>query len=683
MKKLICLVLIFAVIFSCLTVFADSTVSNDMQDVLIKVKQKIDITKELTEFTSYTSQQNDKTNYSFMWQDKDGNAYIEVSADDEGRILSYYSYDNTLKSDKKLTGWSKGEIVDFAEGFLKKIAPEAFENENDRLVYDEDSWYVNNLSYQLNFRRFHGGVEVKDNSANINIRIYDDKAYVRNTYINFNYDAKFDDSMSVIDDYEAKYKAAFPIELIYMDEYSYYGAKAEEGKDKVALVYRFKDNEAGYISAENGEIVTEDINNEIYYETANGALAEDSLTTSRKEMLTEQEIKELDMIEGVISKADVEKNLKKLPYVNFDSTLEFEHYDINKSNEKYYVSLGYKNNDNRYLSATANGTTGEILSIYNRAYRPSHKNTELTQAQKADANKKIDEFLKAVAGEELKEFDKQEENSTGWGISRSYDRNVNGIRYINDSIYVEFDKDAKQITSYRFDYEDKIFNDAENAVDSASAYDKMLNISPLKKIYIQTNGVYNLCFTVTDAIMLDALSGDKYANGSTEEVAEFKYSDIKGHWAEEMINKLAEIQIGLEGEKFDPDKAISQYDLLRLFGAGIRYKSYLTQDEDSLYRDLINEGILTEDEKTPQSDVKREDAFVYMIRLCGWEEVAKLSDIYKVEYADGNKITQGKIGYPAILTGMDIICGDGGNLRPQDAITRAEAVVMLYNYMIR
>ena len=129
MKKLISTILAVTMILSCITVFADSNISDEMKDVLIKVKQKIDIPEDYTEFTPYTSQQNNKTNYSFLWQNKDGNAHIEVSADEEGRVLSYYSYDNSLKSDKKLTGWSKGEIIDYAEGFLKKIAPEAFERQ--------------------------------------------------------------------------------------------------------------------------------------------------------------------------------------------------------------------------------------------------------------------------------------------------------------------------------------------------------------------------------------------------------------------------------------------------------------------------------------------------------------------------------------------------------------------------
>ena len=682
MKKITSLILTVVMIFSGTTVFADSTASNEMQDALIRVKQKIDIPKEYTEFTPYTSQQNDETNYSFLWQTAEGNAHIEVSADGEGRILQYYSYDNSLKSDKKLTVLSKDEIISFAESFLKKIAPEAFANINDKLVYDKGSWYVNNLSYQLSFKRYRGGIEVKDHNASVNIKVYDDKAYVRDAHINFNYKAEFNDVVNVIDDYVSKYKNAFPIELIYKDEYWGYNPKKEDNSNNVALVYRYKNNEAGYILAESGETVTEDIIDRIYFESS-GAVAEDSINSARKEMLTEQEIKELDMIEGVISKADVEATLKKLPYINFDKTLEFDYYNINKSNEKYYVSLSYKNNNNRYLSVMADGTTGEILNIYNRAYHKYNKETELSDAQKIDANKKIDEFLKFATGEKLRNFEQQSENVSNWGVSRNFDRIVNGIRYINDSIYVEFDNDTNQITSYRLDYEDKNFKDAQNAIDNAVAFDKMLNISPLKKVYIQTDGIYKVCFTASEQIILDGISGEKYLDGASEKSEEFKYTDIEDHWAKEKINNLAEIQIGFEGEKFNPDNPITQYDLLRLFGAGIRYKSYLNMDKDSLYDTLINENILTDAEKSPDSVVKRETACVYMIRFGGFEEVAKLNDIFKVNYADAHLISMGKIGYPAILTGMGVICGDGGRLRPTESITRAEAAVMLYNYMIK
>jgi len=101
-----------------------------------------------------------------------------------------------------------------------------------------------------------------------------------------------------------------------------------------------------------------------------------------------------------------------------------------------------------------------------------------------------------------------------------------------------------------------------------------------------------------------------------------------------------------------------------------------------LYENFIYDGILTEAEKNPEGQVKREDAFVYIVRLDGLEKVAKLSNIFKVEYADGNLLSDGKIGYPAILTGMNVICGNGGYLKPLEAITRAEAATMIYKFMM-
>ena len=92
--------------------------------------------------------------------------------------------------------------------------------------------------------------------------------------------------------------------------------------------------------------------------------------------------------------------------------------------------------------------------------------------------------------------------------------------------------------------------------------------------------------------------------------------------------------------------------------------------------------MITEEEKNPDGYVTREDAFVYMIRIAGLEKVAKLEDIYKVSYTDGHLISEGKLGYAAILSGMRIINGSGGAVRPLDNITRAEAATMIYKYLL-
>jgi len=122
--------------------------------------------------------------------------------------------------------------------------------------------------------------------------------------------------------------------------------------------------------------------------------------------------------------------------------------------------------------------------------------------------------------------------------------------------------------------------------------------------------------------------------------------------------------------------------LLRFWLSGIKGRHISGYSDDELYDYLKSNEILSEEEKSSDAPVKREDAFVYLIRICNYEKIASLSDIYKVSYKDSDKLSEGKIGYVAILSGLGIICGDGGELRPSDALTRAEAVVMLYKYLL-
>lgn len=683
-KKCLCFLIVLAMLLPCLMVSADTVASKKMEEVLVEVKGKIDIPKELTEFSSYTSLRNEKESFTFLWQDKDGKAHMEITADDKGRIIDYYFFDSSLKTDKKITSLSKTDILAFVERFLETIVPEAFADENDRLVFDEESWNVDNLNYTLTYKRMKNGIEVKDNNASVRIAVYDDVAYVRNMNLSFKFDAEFDDNLMVVEDYIEKYKEAFPAEKIYTNEYK--SGLSDGEKNNTVLLYRYKDGVAGYILASTGEIVTEDSFDEIVFgsgNTVNMGTTEDQAL--RKEMLTEAEIKELEEIEGLISKSDAEKILKTLPYIGFDNSLKISHFDIIKNSGKYELTLTYEDADkNRYILATFEGKTGEVLNVYQRFAAADTNAVELSEEQKNQAKTKIDKFLKAATTKHS-EFSEESCEAYNNVLNCRLDRYVNGIRYIDNSITVRFDTKSNRIINYRLKFDDdKNFTAPENVIENSIAHDKLLEISELTKIYVHTGGKYKVCFGVkTPGAEIDAFSGGKYDPYSNQSSIELRYSDIKGHWAEEMINKLAEVQIGFKDEKFMPDEDITQSDLLRLFAAGTRHKTYLDFSEEELYRILMDEEIIPEGEKRPDSAVKREDAFVYMIRLEGLEKVAKLSEIFKVSYADQDVLTKEKTGYAAILTGMNIICGNGGKLRPLDNITRAEAAVMLYNYMTR
>ena len=66
-----------------------------------------------------------------------------------------------------------------------------------------------------------------------------------------------------------------------------------------------------------------------------------------------------------------------------------------------------------------------------------------------------------------------------------------------------------------------------------------------------------------------------------------------------------------------------------------------------------------------------------MIRAVELEPVAQLEDIFRPMYSD---VTE-NIGYISLLTGMKIVNGFDGFFCPEKQITRAEAMVMIYNYL--
>lgn len=686
MKKSISLLIALVMLFLSFSVSADSVVSDNMQKALIEVKALVDVPSELSEFSSYVSENNNKTSYSFEWRSEDYSKSMSVSCDGDGRITSYnnYSVDST---DKKISKISKQEIIDFATDFVRKTLPDSFKNDNDTLVYDEDTYNAyGNLRYSLEFKRYRNSILVKDNYANISLGIKDDKIYVRNMSVYFDYDAQFEDEVGIIENFEEKYKEKFPVEMVYCDEYDYNKQTAGEPVRKSVLIYRIKDNNAGYISLKDGEIITEDSKYELFREE-NAVM--DSVASAggslNKEMLTQQEIDELSRIDGLMSVEKIEKSLKALPYLGFTASMKLSHSNLSKNEDgEYFYRLQYREENDknyRYLNAVVNAKDATLISLNNNTSYNNESDTVLTQRQKKAAEEKMLSFLNKTAAQKISECEKTTSESYERYVNDFYVRLVNGIRYIDNGIDITFDAKNNIVTSYRIDFYETDFTDPEKAIGENEAYEKITQYSPITPMYILKGGKYVKAATLQKyGVNIDALSGEVRNINSNDN--NYAYSDIAGHWVEEAANKLAEIQIGFVGNTLEADRAITQEEFFRFLCSGMLNKYYSGYTTEELYERLIIDKILAEEEKAPHSLVAREDAFVYMIRIAGYEKVAKLSDIYKVSYTDGNMLKTENIGYAAILSGMGVICGDQGELRPLDNLTRAETVIMLYRYLL-
>ena len=202
-------------------------------------------------------------------------------------------------------------------------------------------------------------------------------------------------------------------------------------------------------------------------------------------------------------------------------------------------------------------------------------------------------------------------------------------------------------------------------------YDKN-TVTEMKPVYASKNG----------SDIVDAVTGKvKYAREDNK-IAE--YTDIDGHYAENAIKTLAKYSVGFEGGTFKPDEAITQKDFIALIDAVFIYNApvILNKEYDytNAYRAAKNNGILNDDEYSPDGEVTRQLASVMLIRAMGFEDVAKLEGIFVPQFTDVAE----KCGYTSILSAMGIVGGDEyGRFNPQTVLTRADAAIMLYNYLSR
>ena len=190
---------------------------------------------------------------------------------------------------------------------------------------------------------------------------------------------------------------------------------------------------------------------------------------------------------------------------------------------------------------------------------------------------------------------------------------------------------------------------------------------------------------------LDAFTGVilDYNGKPYKEEKPLEYTDILGHYAQDEIELLAQAGIGLEGPKLKPNEKIKQKDFLLLIsqviGNGYAFygKTTLTGDTETedLYKLLMQEGIVKESEKNPEASLTREDSVKFVIRALKYEKIAALSDIFNCTFKDKNKINPDLIGHVVLAKGLNIVSGHGDYFRPKSELKKADALIIIYNYL--
>ena len=704
MKKIISSALICAMLIALGSnaVMAES----NMENVLADVKTRIMDTSEFEKFTSSTETDTSGRNvYNFIWSspNSEKNEVLNISADDNGVILDYsrHNLDDAIgyRDELNFNKMSTDEAMVKAQELLKKLNPTI----GDSLVLEKtsqiESLYDND--YSFNVSRIENNIKVYENTGYLTVN--EDATEIKSFGINYTEGLEFGDGSVQInsDDAWAKFAENSGLELVYLTKY-------EDNKKSVYLAYVPKIEYDEYIDAQSGEL--KEIKRILYAASSGGGsignLKEESLTMDSSINFTPQELEELETVSNLISKEDAEKKIRENQLLDIDENMVLDSFRIYKDaySEDRYASLNfsYSYEDGYYhASASMDATTGDLLSWYNY-------NTK----EKEDSNYS-DEELNEIAHNALKELspkhfadDSQSDyreytpkyyNEEYYKNSSTYEitmyRYVNNVVYRSDSANIAVNKSNGKVSSFNVNYTNIEFPSTEGILSEQEVINKLKEQTNLTLYYIpqpsndevRYDDTVVLGYKLDDRSMkIDPKTGLINKNKFDTDKNAITYDDISGHYAEQQITTLAKFGIGFEGGKFMPDELITQKDFIALLAATACFNQPIVigkgTDTNYYYEYGIDRGLLEVDESKADQPITRLETAVYMIRALNLEDVAELQDIYNCPFPD---VTD-NVGYVSILSGMKIFKGDeNGNFNPDTQLTRADAAILIYNYLSR
>lgn len=672
MKKLITAAVVLSMTLSAFApcVFAD----NDMAKIVTDVKNRAGITDEYPDFSSDYSKDDNMTVYYLNWEDDEDDKSIRVTYNSDDVITSYNKYEFTddTETDLSIPAISADAAKQSAQSFIDKLNPN---NKGEFTVTDRNN--MNSAlsgDYSFGVEQFKNGAKINDSYGRINVER--NTGEVKSMYISYEHIDSFADISSVVsaDEAKAAYKAELGLELVYQ---SY----ADDKKIVMFPAYVEKE-ENKYINAVTGEVyepVERNFRGFAKYAVAEDAMATNAMEAGGAASLSRAEREELDKIDGLISKADIEAQARNNKLFDISSDMKLKNIDLNRNyydNNAYSYSMSFESDD-KYARVTADAKTGEIQSYFCNLTEVVYRNSVSEEAAEEEVD---EETVKANAEKVFNELAKNKKSEyeftsvNDYGVV--YTRLVNGIKVQGDTINIATDKDGK-LTSYSMNYTTNTeFPDVKGILTNDNAADKMFEAIAYNITYIPewnedgtvtAEAVYKL----SSNVRLNPFTGESvnYRNEhDTDIVSAYEYSDVENHWAKEQIKALASYGIGFDGGEFKPDEKITERDFM-----------YILTKTFEPY--MINDVVYKMDGKTEASStepVTRESAAVMMIKKMGADKFAQYEDIYVTPFKD---VTKNK-GYIALLSAMKVVKGDeSGNFHPDNNMTRAEAACMIYNYL--
>ncbi len=646
-----------------------------VEKLVLKAKEIFNIKDVYDNFEVNSSSDNDYgTIYNLSWSKKDGSSDLNVSISKDMHITNYNKYENK-KYETLKPNYSYEALKKYAIDTIKKIDPVNAKS----LKLNESSYqnYIDDNAYIFNFDRYVGDRRVIGDGASITIN-YVDKSVQR---YSLNYNHGFDFSKTAeFDALKSNLTMDEAINIFKENKYIKPMIKfvINEKKDPritFKTIYSNELNANYFVNSTNKKYERYD-----YPIFLNNYMTKDAAAEGAMDGLSEYEVKGIDKIKGIKTKAEALKKAKTfvknaskakvtLSNLNQDYISEDYVYNINmeigKDEKKTYYNI----------SLDAKDLTLLRFSTYNNFDSGDNDKKDLS----SDELKKIAlDYIKKNASD----IDKKDlelmatENNTAYFV-----RVMDGYYIPENSISIGVSKDTKEINEYsRAWYRKPIkYEKAKKSIDEAydvikkeinyeEAYQYIRDKSdPAKSSVVLTYMPKNT------KIEIDAISG-KLAK-SNEELK--NYSDIDKSKYKDKAILLKQMGYAYIEDEIMPEKNLKQKDFITfvyIFGSR-------DSDEiiDNAYQRALREGVIKANEVNREKEITNMDLAKFMIRLKGMEELVG-KDIFK-NINTKTKLTKEENAYLSLANALGYISGK--TIDKNAKVNRDEFINIVYNYVFK
>lgn len=721
MKRFFSLVL-SAVLLATLGVPARAAEENSadqrLAQVTAKVKKVLDIGDEYTSFHGELRENELAPVWDLEWSRETDR--ISVTAAEDGKVLRYYFFEeNTPASSQSVSlafpAVSREEAQRTAEAFLGRVLDPALES---AAFEGNDAARLNSGVY-----RFSGQIQLNGLpsplSFSLTLRSSDGKItrFSRDN-LEENVIGGVPSAKAAASQEEAAnlLRGTLALRLEYV---------LNEDGSAASLRYLPEAGDSYYVDAQTGQLV----NLTELYEAANrgengaaGGTLMDSGDAAKPEAaapngdgLSQAELEGVAKLEGVQSKEALDGMLREITGLGLERyALASAGYSLDQETGNVTASLTYARREGEKIwrrTVACDAKTGALVSVHSSAPYGQESKAAVSQAE---AQQTAKDFLAELWGGEFAScalYESRPWDGESWNASHAFTfaQQENGYFLASNYLDISVDVTDGSISRLYRQWTDGVaFDSAEGILGEDDAleawfshYEQPLayahvpvrldlsqDLSPLAETLMDMGYTYFYALKLAYALQepagrsysgVDAKTGEVVSQPYAAADAPLTYDDIDGHWAAQQLETLAQYGVGWSGGSCQPRQELTQIDLVALLAstAGYRYDPD-ADDADSLYRQAYSLGILTPAARQDSARLTRGAVVRMLLDYAGYSGVAKLEGIFTCSFADREEIPQELLGYAALAQGLGIVTGrfDAGR-----TATRAEAAVMLYNFM--